>query len=215
MTEERARELLMEYLYDEMDPEQRVEFEKVLAESESLRTELAELKSTRSLIAMADTEEPPSGAYFKSNEMEKRERQGNSRSGLFFAAAALFLGAVLLTIVYTNIEITSGDGHFTITFGEPVQSVEQITREDLALVVEQIRSENSILAGLMADELERRQSDQIDEAITLLTQYYDRQRQRDLMLITESLYQFEEETDTRFRERDELVADLIYALANQ
>ncbi|MCC5914770.1 MAG: hypothetical protein JJU46_10380 [Balneolaceae bacterium] len=211
MTEEKARELLMDYLYDEMDQEQRSEFEKALSRNEPLRSELAELQQTRSLLKGAELHKP----ILKETRKEPDEPNTRRWLPLISGVAALFMGAILLTIAYTNITVGHGDGYFTVSFGEPVQQPAELSREDLAIVVEQIRTEHTLLAGLLIDELEQRQSEQLSEAITMLTDYYDRQRERDLMLISEGFYQLEEETESRFRERDEWVAELIVALANQ
>lgn len=221
MTEKEAQQLLMEYLYDEMDPKQKKEFEEILEQNESLRNELEELRNTRSLIALA-ADEPVQAKNSRSGTEDVNQTKHRSfRWAVLSGVAAIFLAAALLVIAYTNVTISSDDGYVSLTLGKsdyiqdsPVTVVEPVTKEDLDLMLDQLRSEQSMLAGLLADELEQRQSEQISEAITLLTSYFEQQRERDLLLITEGFYRMEEETDNRFRERDELVAELIYALAN-
>ena len=50
MIDEKTQLQLMDYLFDDMTPDERIQFEQKLQESEELRGKLNELKTTQSVI---------------------------------------------------------------------------------------------------------------------------------------------------------------------
>jgi hypothetical protein len=90
-----------------------------------------------------------------------------------------------------------------------------ITEEQVIDLLEQIRAENTVVMAALAEQSLRRQNEQLEEAMNLLTAYYQEQRRQDLLLIAEGISQLEEDTYYRFLQTDEALGDILYALSNQ
>ncbi len=58
MTEQEARSHLMDYIYDELEPSVKKDFENYLNEHPELLAELQELKGTRTLLQKTPAVEP-------------------------------------------------------------------------------------------------------------------------------------------------------------
>ena len=232
MTEEEARNQLMDYLYDEMEPEQKKEFEKVLEQSSGLKKELAELTSTRELIQSAPSEVPPHnmlmmmpGTESDKEESEPAEKVNGIGSSFFsrFPAAATVLSAaaslliILIGAALTDLNMGQDKDGFYLAFGErfETQQEESFTREEVYDLMEQMQQQNSALMATMVEELQRRQEEQLTQAVGVMADYVEEQRQEDLRLISRSLVQLQENTYNRFRQTDETLGDLIYAISYQ
>ncbi|MDX1640548.1 MAG: hypothetical protein R3220_02540, partial [Balneolaceae bacterium] len=110
------------------------------------------------------------------------------------------------------------DQGFYLTFGEapnPQPEIIQqgLSEEEVRDMINQIRQENSLLLASMIEQVQEQQNEQLEEAINVLTDYYDQRRQQDLRLISEGIAQLEENTYTRLRQTDQTLGDLIYALS--
>ncbi|PWN05850.1 anti-sigma factor family protein [Rhodohalobacter mucosus] len=228
MNKEETRNRLMDYLYDEMESEERAAFEKQLSADKELQNELNELKSARSLFSNIPYE-APSGLLFQVNDKssepdreslpdaEQRTARGASIYSLFgrgLAAAAILLIGVFIT-AFAGIEFGKTESGFYLTIGEPpAVSQSGLSEEDVLNVVTQMREENAIMMAAMLDQAQAQQNEQLEEAINILTTYYEDRRQQDLMLISEGFNQLERDTYSRFRQTDETLGNLIYALSN-
>ncbi|NBB77652.1 MAG: hypothetical protein GVY02_09755 [Bacteroidetes bacterium] len=232
MTEEEARNQLMDYLYDEMEPDQKKEFKKMLEQSPELKKELNELKSTRDLIQSAPSEVPSHNILMMMpvSESEKQESEPGGkvnglRSSFFsrFPAAATILTAaasllfILIGAALTDLNMGQGEDGFYLGFGERTerQLEESFTREEVYELMEQMQQQNSALMATMVEELQRRQEEQLTQAVGVMADYVEEQRQEDLRLISRSLVQLQENTYNRFRQTDETLGDLIYAISYQ
>jgi len=103
-------EQLMAYLYGEMNPEERRNFEAVLKEDADLRNELEEMQDTRFQLAEL-TDIKPQATVFNLHSVDKPNwRTWGIRAGI----AASFL--LLLGLTNARLEFT--DHSFTIAFGE-------------------------------------------------------------------------------------------------
>lgn len=111
-------EQLMAYLYGEMNPEERRNFEAVLKADADLRNELEEMQDTRFQLAeLTDIE--PQATVFNLHSVDKPNwRTWGIRAGI----AASFL--LLLGLTNARLEFT--DHSFTIAFGEKVVETQTI-----------------------------------------------------------------------------------------
>lgn len=228
MNKEEARNRLMDYLYDEMDNEEKTAFEEQLSADKELQDELDELKATRSLFSNISYE-APSGPLFQVNkespeperqplpDAEQRAAGGASFYSLFgrgLAAAAVLLIGVLIT-AFAGIEFGKTESGFYLTIGErPAESQPGLSEDDVLNLVSHMREENAIMMAAMLDQAQAQQNEQLEEALNILTTYYEDRRQQDLMLISEGFNQLERDTYSRFRQTDETLGNLIYALSN-
>ena len=228
MNKEEARNRLMDYLYDEMENEEKAAFEKQLSADKELQAELDEVKATRSLFSNVPYE-APSGLLFQANKessepgresLPDAEQRAAGRASFYslfgrgLAVAAVLLIGVFIT-AFAGVEFGKTESGFYLTIGEsPAESQPGLSEEDVLNLVTQMREENAIMMATMLDQAQAQQNEQLEEAINILTTYYEDRRQQDLMLISEGFNQLERDTYSRFRQTDETLGNLIYALSN-
>lgn len=225
MTEQNIKNLLMDYLYDEMTDEQKKEFEKKLEENPELEKEFEELKPMRNLIQAVPMETPSPKLVMMTPERNQKEHSKESSSQNFlkrypgltpFLAAAACLLIILMGSAFTGLNIGQTEQGFYLTFGEApsIQPVQQgLSEEEVRDMIDQIREENSILLASMIEQVQEQQNEQLEETINVLTNYYDQRRRQDLRLISQGIAQLEEDTYYRLRQTDQTLGDLIYALS--
>lgn len=238
MNKEEAIERMMDYLFGEMDPQEKKEFEEILSQDADLHKEVEELKQTRSMLSLipepessfGDTEQQKysSGPLNRSDSLNSEQtKQGVISNGMkvVFSAAASIL-VIMLCAAWAGVEIQSTNEGFTMRFGasEPAQEMmteEQqpeeraVTEEELMRFAEEIKTENSLLVASLLSELQENQRHQIEEAVQILGAYYEQKRQDDLDLIADGFNQIQVETAYRFLQTDETIGNIIYALHNQ
>lgn len=236
MTEQEARNLFMDYLYDEMGDEKKQVFEEFLKNHPELRAELNELESTRSLLQNVPVPAPshnlvmitPAGRGSESGSGKKKMRKQDKKilfSNRTLAVAAVFLASLLL-FSFAELNVGKTESGFYFAFGEPpVQEPSGMSEDEVLGMIEQIRSENALLLDSMFEQVQAHQTEQLEqvqvqqneqfeEALNVLAAYYERQRQQDLQLISEGFVQLEEETNNRFSQTNEALGGIIYALSN-
>ncbi len=236
---EEIQNQMMDYLYDEMDPVQRKEFEKILESRPELQTELNELREMSGLLSSTPSAVPEYKPAFLtiSKEFEKQapqrrqlrkgyvdqegsEEQGKGKS-LFtpFMKTLMAIAASLLLVLFgsslAGMEMGQTENGFYLTVGNPPTETESgISEEQVLELIEQIQGEQTLLLTTLMQEAQRKQNEQFNEMVTLLADYYDDQRQQDLILIAEGLDQLETQTQYRFNRTNEALGDLIYAISN-
>lgn len=224
MTEQEARNLFMDYLYDEMDNKQKQIFEAFLKNYPELKKELNELAETRNILQFMPLDEPDQKLVMMAPEPDLGEKinQPEYKTALLnlhpaiktvFAVAASVL-IILFGASLSGLNMGQTEDGFYLAFGEnAAQAEEGIGEEQVLMLTEQIREENVLLMTVMLEQARADQHEQLQEALNLLTDYYESRRQQDLMLIAEGLMQLEESTYHRFRQTDETLGDIIYALS--
>ena len=225
MNEEEARNNMMDYLYNEMSPYQKKEFEAFLKNRPELKKELDELAATRQLIQSAHVEVPPYKLVMIPSHGEKAGNHPDQTSKSFtskihpavktvFAIAASIL--IILTGAYfSGLQTGITDTGFYLTFGgEIVQQPTGISEEQVFTLIEQMRNEQNLILYGMMEQLQQQQDVQLNEVLEVLTDYYNKRRQQDLLMIADGFNQLEEQTNYRFTRTHETLGSLIYALSN-
>jgi hypothetical protein len=222
MNKNEARSLIMEYLYDEMNQTDKEKFEQILRESPDLQKELKEMQDTRNLLGQLtspDTEEQPSLFEDRSarpdnrwNSISKTLIPGSNSGRVFLAAAAVLLISFLLASILNLTVSTTGNG-VTISFGSIPQAEQSgFSDEEVALLIEQVQRENAILATQLIEQSQAKQAEQFEDVMRNVVSYFEEQRMKDLQLVDNGISRLEEETYNRFRQTDEALVDLIYAI---
>lgn len=222
MNKNEARSLIMEYLYDEMNQTDKENFEQILSDSPDLQKELKEMQDTRNLLGQltsADTEEQPSLFEDRSakpnnrwNSIRKTLIPGSNSGRVFLAAAAVLLISFLLASIVNLTVSTTGNG-LTISFGSIPQAEQSgFSDEEVALLIEEVQRENAILATQLIEQAQAKQAEQFEDVMRNVVSYFEEQRMKDLQLVDNGISRLEEETYNRFRQTDEALVDLIYAI---
>lgn len=227
MSDQEINYLLMDYLYDEMSDEQKKKFEKELEKNPELKKELDELQSNRELIQAVPMETPSHKLVMMApGENQKTGPKDTSNKNILkrfpglitVLAAAACLLMILVGAAFTDLNIGQTEQGFYLTFGEPPAPQSEpaqqgLSEQEVRDMLDQIRQENSLLLASMIEQVQEQQNQQLEEAINVLTDYYDQQRRQDLRLISEGIAELEEDTYTRLRQTDQTLGDLIYALS--
>jgi len=215
----------MDYLYNEMNDKQKQTFEAYLKDHPELKKELDELAETRNILQFMSLDEPDQKLVMMAPEPDAGEKTNQPaektallnlhpaiKTVLAVAASVLIL---MIGASISGLNMGQAEDGFYLAFGDvSAQAEEGISEEQVLMLTEQIREENALL--LMTAMLEQARADQheqLQEALNLLTDYYETRRQQDLMLVAEGLMQLEENTYHRFRQTDETLDDIIYALS--
>ncbi len=215
---------MIDYLYGEMDDQEKQEFEQYLQSHPELKKELDELKDTRNLLGSAPEDIPeqkpliiPSLFTSEESGQKSEKRAGilnlSSAAKTIFAAAASFL-IILFGASLSGLQFGQTEHGFYLSFGEAAVPAGTISEEDVVRLIDQIREENAMMMATMIEETADQQNARIEEALNLMNAYYENRRQQDLMLIADGLNQLEEETHFRFRQTDQALGSIIYALSN-
>lgn len=229
MNREEARQLLMEYLYDEISADKRTEVEGMIEKDPSLKKELEEMEQTRNLLQLVPEKKSKAPLIMLQpgmrTESSSEKKQKTGFAGLPPAAVtALSIAASILIILFgsslAGLQVSSTPEGFSVGFGEVDEVTDNrenvsVTDEDLMRLAEQIRTENSLLISAMMDDLQDQQREQLQEAIQVLNTYYVQQREEDLNIIADGMNQLQVETAYKFLQTDETIENIIYALNNQ
>lgn len=233
MTQEEARNRMMDYLFDEMDDQQKKEFEAFLKGDAALQKELEVLRQTSHIMAQAPPALPPHKLVMIPPGQEQKTGTQASRglvSRLHPAVKTVFaIAASVLIILFgsalAGLHLGQTEAGFYIGFGEPPAQTETgISEEEVALLIDQLRNENVLLIESLLEHIDSRQTaqiervqaqqnEQMEEVLHMLTDYYEQQRQQDIRMISEGFAQLQQETNYRFMRTGEALEDLIYAMS--
>lgn len=223
-----AQSKLMDYLYDEMEPEERHKFEEILRSNPDLQQELDEMQLTRKLLSEDTGEITPGNLMLiktgsdSSSGKDDRTAASEKVTGLKLftgVAAAILLAFALFS--FANLQITHSDRGTLISFGDvpPSQPVDEpasteafITETEFYGMMSELQEQNNRVTAAALEQTREQHQQQLENVIETLTAYYDRRRQQDLVLVSEGLAQLEEETYYRFLQTEEALEDLIFAL---
>jgi len=219
MIDEKLQEKVMDYLFDEMSPTERKEFEKVLQNSEELQQKLNELKATQSVISGYSVETPDENPSAKISDRLLSENDRPKRTLLSYdwiAVAAILLIA-LFAGLFSTVQFGQTEQGYYLTFGYPPETVqpEGITEQEMNEIIAQVQAENSLLLNSAVEQIREEQNERFNESLTVLAEYYEERRNRDLMLFTEGLLQLEESTANEINRTNRALNGIIYALSNE
>lgn len=213
MNEQLARSLFMDYLYDEIDADDRQRLEKFLSDRPDLQAELEKLNQTRTLLQQMPA--PESGQPIVM--VEPRERtfadwlhEAKSllpRTAIGRVGFAMAAGFILLLFVgsVARMHISSGENGLSISMGHTSVVNEGITPEQVEGLIEMIREENTIMMANYAEALNEQNSNQIRQVV----EYFEQQRLNDLQSIDHSFTQIEENTTEQWLATNRFLGNLL------
>ena len=208
----------MDYLFDEMNPDEKKEFEQKLQNSEELRQKLNELKATQSVIGKYSPEVPEQLDFQYRDESDKKETSEKPRRVVYvvLAAAAVLLVSIFIGL-FSSVQFGETEQGYYLTFGNPPVQVEEngISEQEMNQIIAEIRAENSLMLNSMMEQVQREQNERFNESLTTLAEYYEERRNRDLMLFTEGLLQLEESTSNEIDRTNRALNGIIYALSTE
>jgi hypothetical protein len=214
------REQLLDYLYQELEPEAHRAFESHLESCPDCRRELQELGGTTRFLRTWPDEESRLNLVFVAEEAEKEKWALPSwlttapwrrwTIGLAGSLAALLL---LLALVDFEFTYASGRLDLAVNFAgsaapPAVADLDQpLTRRDLLAAQQQSLE----LIQTMLQEGEIRQQRNLGLTLAQFSQQLERQRQQDFQVVGRRLEESDWYTENRFRRNEDVLQQLIPA----
>ncbi|HET8865598.1 MAG TPA: hypothetical protein VFM80_07855 [Gracilimonas sp.] len=225
MNKETARSLFMDYLYDELEQDQRKELETFLSQSPELKKELDELWDVRSMLQHLPVQDPaeqivmvePERSGFQDwwNELIESwiPQSGFGRAG--FAMASVLILFVVMG-AYTKMNISINENGFELAFGEQQEVVQQgFTAEQVDYLLQQMREENALMVSEAVQAVKQTQDEKLEQTLINFANYVEQQRRDDLQFISSGINNMEEVYYDRFRQTDQVLGELIQTVSTR
>ncbi|MFD2531061.1 anti-sigma factor family protein [Gracilimonas halophila] len=225
MNKETARSLFMDYLYGELEQDQRKELEIFLSQDPELQKELDELGDVRSMLQHLPVQDPaeqlvmvePNKSGFQDwwNELIESWIPTNG-----FARAGFAMASVLILFVvvgaFTKMNISVDNGGFNLTFGEKQEIIQQgFTPQQVEMLLQQVREDNAVMISDAIQQAQQQQENRIEKTLVNFADYIEQQRQSDLQMISSGIYNMEETYYDRFRQTDQVLGELIQTVSTR
>ena len=236
---------LVDYHYDELEPDARQAFEEHLTACPDCQKDLEELQGATRLLRAWPDAEPAANLVFVQEEAGARRwsipawlRPASWRRPAFGMAASL---AVVLLLALVGAEFSYEDGRLNLRLdlapGSQTQMVadeldQPATRRDLLSSQQQLlaaqrqllASQQQLLSSqqqsieyisAMLRDSEDRQQREFSLALTGLARQFEQQRQQDQQQVGRHLQEFDWYTDSRFRRSEGVLQRLIPAVQDR
>lgn len=225
MNKETARSLFMDYLYDELEQDQRKELEQFLANHPELQKELDELGDVRSMLQHLPVQDPAEQLVMVEPDKSGFQDWWNELiGGLFprsgFARAGFAMASLLIVFVvmgaFTNMNISINDNGFELAFGEKQEIIQQgFTPQQVEHLLQQVKEDNAIMISEAIQTAQQQQENRLEKTLVNFADYIEQQRQSDLQMISSGLYNMEETYYDRFRQTDQVLGELIQTVSTR
>ena len=189
MTPEVTEELLVDYLYGEIDDDQRKAVEAYLDANPERRQEMEALSRTRGILSQWEDEDPASDVVFVTDVSGRISR----RSWRFITGGAVASAAVLI-MMFADFEVGVREGRFHFAAGRNASSPDTLNERDRTLTVSefaQIQGEYFELTKQLIEASELRQQQALMQVAGGLAE----QRQKDLYLVGQGIRDVARTTD--------------------
>ncbi len=199
---------LMDFLYNEIEPESERLVRAHLENCSACRAEYETLSRTSLTLKAWENEDPRLHLVFV---RENKSWLGALKGKIFPAevpawgkavslAAGVALGVLLISALL-NTEISFNNGAFTYRTSLLPRTSATVDSQLVAQIQQQLDEKHRQL--LLASQQQQR--DEFNRTLAKFAAEIDRQRQSDLMLVGRGLNEFQEHTNSRFERNDELL----------
>jgi|GEM_PF-5830916 hypothetical protein len=124
---------MMDYLYDELNPEERKAFEEELAQNPELKEELEAFQSGKEILGNWEDKKVSAPPFFN---IYKNPGKNNAQTGYkWFLSIAASLLILMVAAKFTGLEISNQQGEFRIALGQEIQSENQVDKDEIQQMV--------------------------------------------------------------------------------
>lgn len=118
---------MMDYLYDELNSNERKAFEEELARNQELKDELEAFQSGKEILGNWKDEKVSAPPFFN---IYKNHEKNNSQNGFkWFLSIAASLLILMVAAKFTGLEISNQKGEFRIAFEEKINPDQQAKKQ--------------------------------------------------------------------------------------
>src|SRR5262245_4367061 len=208
--------LLMDFLYEEIDPESEKHLRFHLESCSACRAEYEGLQRASLALRAWPEAEPPQALVFVEKRASWRQALQQVlfpehasvwlRLGFGFGAAAVT--ALLLSAVL-NLEVKYDAGRFAYRASLAPRAEAELTDEVKQQVLAELQKQNNELVAQMVQAGYEKQRSDLDRALVDLTSEWQRQRKNDLLVVGRGLEEVQQTTDTRLRQTHQMLDQLM------
>jgi hypothetical protein len=225
MNKETARSLFMDYLYDELEADQKNELDHFLSQNPELKKELDELAEVRTMIVHLPVQDPAEqlvvvqpkrdGFTYRWRHIIETLLPKNGFAKAGFALASVLVVFVILGAL-SKMNITVNEEGFNVAFGNPPEVVQQgFTPEQVNYLLQQMKQENALVVEEAVQAVQKNQTDRLEKTLINFADYMEQQRQEDLQMINSGLLTMEKTYYNRFRKTDQVLGEIIQTVSNR
>ncbi len=124
---------MMDYLYDELNPEDRKAFEEELAQNPELKEELEAFQSGKEILRNWEDEKVSAPPFFNIYKNPEKSDSQNGFKWLLSIAASLLI--LMVAAKFTGLEISNQSDGFRIALGQKDQPVNEIDKGEIQQMV--------------------------------------------------------------------------------
>jgi len=216
MNDQLARSLFMDYLYEEINPDDRRKLEHYFENNPEIQKEFNEFRQVRAMLQHAPPVESPKQMMMVEPNRHTFRQWWNRVRALWpetiwgrtgFAAAAVGL---LLFIIssFVQMQIDVDDAGFSISLGRQLQPEQVVTPQQLEMIMDEIRAENAAMMEQVVTGLQQENRRQLQEVV----HYLEQERTKDIQAIKTYIEQYQQVNNTRWQQADEYLNQLYYSI---
>ncbi|HKK45587.1 MAG TPA: hypothetical protein VJ964_08700 [Balneolaceae bacterium] len=217
MNDQLARSLFMDYLYNEISEEEKLNLESYLEDHPKLKNELDQLRKTRSLLQKMPEVDPAK----KLLVMEPRKRSfsqwwheaGNLLPRSFFGKASFAVAACLILLLIvgslTKFHIETSSNGIAISMGYSPTVNNGISAQQASALVKQIHRENAAMLSKYARQIDQQNKEQLKQVVN----YFDQKRMQDLQLVDQTLDELQQNTNYKLHQTNQYLGQVLQTVS--
>lgn len=219
MNHELARSLFMDYLYDEIEEEEKRHLENYLDRHPDLQRELEEFRATRRLLQQMPMAEPdqqlmviePRQRTFSQWVQEAKQLLPQSAFGKFGMAVAAGLILLLFVGSAAKLHLDVNESGYSISMGYSPTVNQGMSPEQFQALADQIRQENTAVLTDYMQTIRQENQQQLQQVV----RYVQEQRVNDLQLIDQNLEQLQQANNYRWRQTNQFLGEFLQTVNYQ
>jgi len=214
---EEIKEDLVAFVLNELSAAESEKIGEHLATCDRCKSEVEQYRRTLSALSkwkMPEHGRPASFAFLPAPPMQREDAApGKSRiKRLRKIAGAAFVMAIVIGLLFT-INIQYKNGVLIITIGNPGQRQSGVTGEQIAAVVDSVRSEDMKMVSEMISASERRQADLYRTSLTSLSNRLDQRQRAYISYVMDHMYRLQQQDQIAYYQ-SRAALDGVVKLAN-
>lgn len=222
-----SKEKLMAFLYDELNGDERADFERHLSQCPACRKEIALLESSRKLLQAWQDEEPPAFTFVQDKysvpESLRRLWSGFSplRKILWGLATGAVAALLFLSLLQVDATYKAGEWHIRLGLWKNSMQGENASRQTLVaqpVSREEFEAWKTGSVQLFADMLEasqQKQKQELSNAMLQLAQRFELQRRQDLQFVGRGLEVLQNDNESKYRQTSQVLEQLLQVASYQ